>query len=145
MKRLHTLLLQKGFEKVSLELTATNHLEVVAKINQIEGRFILDTGASSTCIGNEMASHFKLEVEASEITAAGAGATNMETKLSKKNTIQIGDWKKKNVSIVLFDLTHVNQALEQHNALPVHGILGADILKKANAIIHYKKKCVYLK
>jgi len=39
----------------------------------------------------------------------------------------------------------VNQALIAHNALPVDGIIGADILKKAKAVIDYNKKCLYLK
>jgi hypothetical protein len=57
----------------------------------------------------------------------------------------LGKWKKKKLKIVLFDLTHVNEALVSHKALPVDGILGADILKRGKAIIDYGKNCVYLK
>ena len=46
---------------------------------------------------------------------------------------------------MLFDLIHVNEALIAHKALPVDGIIGADILKKGDAIIDYKKKYVFLK
>ncbi|MEC7262760.1 MAG: acid protease, partial [Bacteroidota bacterium] len=49
------------------------------------------------------------------------------------------------LKIVLFDLVHVNQALVSHNALPVDGIIGADVLKKGKAVIDYNKKCLYLK
>ena len=77
--------------------------------------------------------------------AAGAGATNMETQISIKNTIQIGQWSKNKVKLVLFDLVHVNDALISHNALPVDGVIGADVLKKGKAIIDYGKKCIYLK
>ena len=83
--------------------------------------------------------------EATDIKAAGAGASEMETLISIKNKIQIGDWKKKKQKVVLFDLTHVNQALVSHNALPVDGIIGADLLKKGKAVIDYNKKCLYLK
>lgn len=126
-------------------MTATNHLEINAKINGVKGRFILDTGASNTCIGFDKIEVFKLTSEASEIKAAGAGATNMETLIASKNKIQIGDWKKKKLKIVLFDLVHVNEALTAHNALPVDGIIGADVLKKAKAVIDYGKRCVYLR
>lgn len=145
MKSLKKFLKSKDYRQVPLALTETNHFELQAKINGISGRFILDTGASNTCVGMEKIEYFKLISEESEIKAAGAGATEMETLISTKNTIKIGDWKIKKSEIVLFDLIHVNQALTNHNALPVDGIIGADILKKGKAVIDYDKKRLYLK
>ena len=136
---------EKGFQEIDLKYTKTNHLELVAKINGIEGNFILDTGASSTCVGIESVEHFKLLPEDSDVKAAGAGATNMLTQVAQKNKIEIKGWKKKKVDLVLFDLKHVNEALENHKADKVHGIVGADILKKGKAIIDYKGKKLYLK
>ena len=145
MKGLKTFLAKKKYIKIPLVLTATNHFEITASINGVKGRFILDTGASNTCVGLDKISFFKLVSKDSKIKAAGAGATNMETQISKKNSIEIGLWSKKKLRLVLFDLSHVNQALTTHKALPVDGIIGADILKKAKAIIDYDKNCVYLK
>ncbi|MEM8998873.1 MAG: retropepsin-like aspartic protease [Bacteroidota bacterium] len=142
---LKKILKSKKYHCVPLVLTDTNHFEISAKINGVMGRFILDTGASNTCIGTDKIEFFHLISEASQIKAAGAGATEMETLVSAKNNIKIGDWKKKNQKIVLFDLVHVNQALAAHNALPVDGIIGGDILKKGKAIIDYDKKLLYLK
>ncbi len=126
-------------------LTATDHFEIKAEINSIKGRFILDTGASNTCIGMDRIEHFSLVSQESKIKAAGAGATNMETLISKKNVIALRSWQFKKLKIVLFDLKHVNEALIAHNAEPVDGIIGADILKKSKAIIDYDNKCLYLK
>ena len=145
MASLKKFLLRKDYIKIPLVLTATNHFEIVAKINGISGRFILDTGASNTCIGFDKLQFFNLSSKESKIKAAGAGATNMETQISTKNQIEIGRWKKNKLKIVLFDLVHVNEALTAHKALAVDGIIGADVLKKAKAIIDYKKSCVYLK
>ncbi|MCM5662569.1 retropepsin-like aspartic protease family protein [Galbibacter mesophilus] len=145
MQSLKKFLSERGYIKAPLTYTKTNHFEVVAKINGITGRFILDTGASNTCIGFDCVEHFKLETEASEIKAAGAGATNMLTQISKKNSIEIEGWSRKKIKIVLFDLTHVNSALTIHDALPVHGIIGADVLKRAKAVIDYNKKTLFLK
>ncbi|WP_324299159.1 retropepsin-like aspartic protease [Galbibacter sp.] len=145
MQSLKKFLHDKGYIRVPLTITKTNHLEIVAKINGIEGRFILDTGASSTCVGMDSVEHFKLRTQESEIKASGAGASNMLTQISKKNSIEISKWFHKKIKIVLFDLSHVNNALIRHEALPVHGIIGADILKKSKAIIDYHKKAVFLK
>lgn len=145
MLSLKKFLSKKGYNRVPLVLTKTNHFEVKAKINNIEGRFILDTGASNTCVGLDCIEHFNLATQDSKIKAAGAGAINMHTQISKKNTLKIGKWEKEKVKLVLFDLSHVNSALTTHNALPVHGIIGADILKKTKAIIDYNKKVVFLR
>lgn len=145
MTSLKKFLKSKDYIKVPLVFTETSHFEIVAKINGVSGKFILDTGASNTCVGIDKIEFFKMASEATDIKAAGAGATEMETLISSKNKIQIGDWKKSKLKIVLFDLVHVNQALVSHNALPVDGIIGADVLKKGKAVIDYNKKCLYLK
>ncbi|MBD0833535.1 retropepsin-like aspartic protease [Aestuariibaculum sediminum] len=142
---LSTFLLEKGYTRVKLHFTKTNHFEIKASINGVKGLFILDTGASNSCVGFDAVDTFKLKVKDSEILAAGAGAINMETKMSKKNKLKIGKWKKNKVVLVLFNLSHVNSALINHNSKPVDGIIGADILKKSKAVIDYEKKYLYLK
>ena len=145
MASLRKLLEGKGYHRIKLKFTETNHFELVARINKIEGNFILDTGASSSCVGFDAIEHFKLLAEESEVRAAGAGATNMLTQIAQKNIIEMKGWKMKKIDLVLFDLTHVNEALVKHKAEKVHGIIGADILKKGKAIIDYKNKALYLK
>lgn len=145
MSSLRKLLEAKGYQRIKLKFTETQHFELVAKINKIAGNFILDTGASSSCVGFEAVTHFKLLAEDSEVRAAGAGATNMLTQIAQQNKIEITGWKTSKVDLVLFDLTHVNQALVNHKAQKVHGIIGADILKKGKAVIDYKNKALYLK
>ena len=145
MQTLQEFLLKEDYIKVKLRLTKTNHFEMKAIINGVKGRFILDTGASSSCVGFEATETFKLIVKDSEIKAAGAGAIDMDTKMSKRNKIKIGKWRNNKVVLVLFNLTHVNTALINHNSKPVDGIIGADILKKGKAIIDYNKKYLYLK
>ncbi len=142
---LQDFLINKDYSKIKLKLTKTNHFEIKATINGKKGLFILDTGASSSCVGFEAVDTFNLKVKDSEIKAAGAGATDMDTKMSKKNKVKIGKWKNNKVVLVLFNLTHVNTALINHNSKPVDGIIGADILKKGKAIIDYEKKYLYLK
>jgi predicted aspartyl protease len=145
MRSLKKYLKKRNYIAVPLTLTATHHLEVMARINGISGRFILDTGASNSCVGLDKIEHFKLISKASEVKAAGAGATDMETQLSTKNTLKIGGWKKKKIKIILFNLEHINEALTSHDALPVDGIIGADVLEKGRAVIDYQTTTLYLK
>ena len=145
MKRLEKIFRKKKYIQIPLKKIATNHLELKAKINGVKGRFILDTGASNSCVGFNSIDNFKLIAEESDTKAAGAGATDMETQISKNNTLQIGKWATPVFHLVLFDLSHVNTALTDHNAKEVAGIIGADVLQKAKAFIDYNKNFLYLK
>ncbi len=135
----------QSFYRIPLKKLATGHYLFSAKINSVSGNFILDTGASTSCVGFTDSAHFSLISEESLIKAAGAGAINMETMLSRKNEFSIKKWEIKNMDFVLFDLSHVNEALSQVNEGPVHGIVGADFLKQYRAVIDYGRNCFYVK
>ena len=82
--------------------------------------------------------------EESEHKASGAGPSEIDTLMSRKNTLEIGKFRLKRTELILIDLQHINNALEKQNAEPVNGIIGADILIKGKAIIDYDKKYLYL-
>ena len=145
MKKIQKTLKKNKYVKIDLKKISTNHLELKAKINGIKGRFILDTGASNSCVGIDLINHFNIHAIESETKAAGAGAIDMETQQSNNNVLKIGDWKTNDCHLVLFDLEHVNTALQQHKAKKVHGIIGADVLENGKAFIDYKNKYLYLK
>lgn len=145
MENLHHTLKEKGYTRVKFKISKTQHLLIKAKINGIEGSFILDTGASNSCVDFEGIAHFALSASDSDTKAAGAGGIGMLTQTSVKNTLKMGRWSTKDFGLVIFDMSHVNEALRQYKAKPVHGIIGADILMKGKAVIDYYNHCVYLK
>lgn len=145
MENLYSVLEERGYKKIKFKISKTQHLLIKAKINGVEGNFILDTGASNSCVDFEGIEHFELSAADSDTKAAGAGGTGMTTQTSLKNTLRLGRWTTKNFGLVIFDMSHVNEALRQYKAKPVHGIIGADILLKGKAIIDYYNSCFYLK
>lgn len=146
MTTLQHFLLNHNYTKVKLHKTITNHFEIIAKLNGVKSRFIIDTGASNSCIGFDSIGRFKLQhLEDSEIKAAGAGAIDMKTQQSKYNTLQIQSWKLDRFTLVVIDMSHINMALANHNASTISGIIGADVLDKGKAVIDYNKKYLYLK
>lgn len=144
MADLRSFLEKKGFYRIPLKKLATGHYKLSAKINGVSGDFILDTGASTSCVGIINVTHFSLIPEESNITAAGAGAINMETSLARNNALSIGSFQLKNIDFVLFDLSHVNKALFQVKEKEVHGIIGADFLKQRRGVIDYGRNCFYV-
>ena len=144
MKHLHDILKPEKYKKIKFKVTKTQHLLIKARINGILGNFILDTGASSSCVGFESVAVFELDAKKSKTKASGAGATGMFTQVSVNNTLKLGRWNADNFMLVIFDLSHVNEALLEHKTKPVDGIIGADILMKGKAIIDYFNHCLYL-
>ena len=144
-KTRHFFLKSQGYTSINLKKTSTNHYQTEAILNNIKGLFILDTGASNTCADLTQLEKFKLISQKSEIKASSATELMQETKVSKKNKLEIGKWINNSCSLILFDLSHINSALSEREIQKVDGIIGADTLKKGKAIIDYEKSRLYLK
>lgn len=145
MEDFQAILRKNKYKKINFKVSKTQHLLIKASINGVKGNFILDTGASNSCVGFESIELFQLTAGSSTTKAAGAGATGMFTQIAKDNILQLGRWKDTEFHLVIFDMSHVNEALRQYKAKPVKGIIGADILLQGKAIIDYYNHCLYLK
>ena len=123
MEDLQSILKKNNYKKIKFKVSKTQHLLIKATINGVTGNFILDTGASNSCVGFECIELFQLKAGKSKTKAAGAGATGMFTQVAKNNELKIGRWKENAFHLVIFDLSHVNQALQEYKAKPVQGLL----------------------
>ena len=141
---LNKFLKSEGYSSVKLIFLKTKHYLIEAKVNSINGRFILDTGASNSCICTSLEGKFKVISEESKEKASSANSEMTHTKISKRNVIQIGKWNS-NASLITFDMSHINNALSQKKIDPIDGIIGADILKKSNSILDYKSNKLFMK
>jgi hypothetical protein len=141
---LNKFLKSKGYSSVKLIFLVTKHYLIEAKVNGIDGTFILDTGASNSCICTSLEDKFKVISKESKEKASSANSEMTNTKISKSNIIQIGKWEDK-INLISFDMNHINNALSQKKISPIDGILGADILKKSNSILDYKSNKLFMK
>ena len=135
----------KDYHRVKLEKNEIGHYQFQISLNGVDGNFILDTGASSSCVGTEYAEKYNLLPEESDYKAAGAGAIDMETFKSRVENMSIDGINVDIEHIILFDLTQINEALTQHDACNIDGIIGAEILEQLSAVISYAERTVYLK
>ena len=145
MRTLYQLLRSKGYTRVRLQTLPTNHYVVVTTLNGIEGRFILDTGASNTCVSSELTAQFHLNAKPSEEKASSASANELDTEVAHHNELMIGSWYSQRRSVVLFNMQAVNHALQKLDIENVDGIIGADVLKSTKAVIDYNNNWLYLK
>ena len=133
-----------GYISVKLKLLKTNHYLLKACINRVEGKFILDSGASSSCICLSLENKFKIDSKKKKIKASSATSNMEDTRLSKNNTIELRKWRSK-INLVSIDMTHINSVLNEKVTESVDGIIGADVLKKSKALIDYESNKLYLK
>ena len=141
---LNKFLKSEGYSSVKLIFLETKHYLIEAKVNGIKGRFVLDTGASNSCICTSLEDKFKVLSKESKEKASSANSEMTHTKISKSNAFKIGKWEDK-INLISFDMNHINNALSQKKVPPIDGIVGADILKKSKAILDYKTNRLYLK
>jgi len=141
---LNKFLKSEGYSSIKLIFLETKHYLIEAKVNGIDGRFILDTGASNSCICTSLEDKFKVISKESKEKASSANSEMTHTKISKSNIIQIGKWEDK-IKLITFDMSHINNALSEKKVDPIDGIVGADVLKKSKAVINYESNKLYLK
>ena len=124
-------------ETIKLQRLETNHLVVMAKINNIEGNFIVDTGSAITCVHSDLIDMFKMAQFDFSNDVVGVGEAIGQHLLYKENDVSIGQTSLSCSQIMGINLTNVNEVLKLNKCLPICGIIGADVLIRLNASIDY--------
>lgn len=145
MNSLKSYLLGEGYLAIPLKKVVSGHYKLKVKVNQNEAFFILDTGASNSCMAKEYCIDYQLNFLEDMVQATGAGKQPIDTLLSKNNTLTIGNLSLKKIQFILLNMDHINNAFKTVEEEPVQGILGANHLKKLRAVIDYRKNHLYIK
>jgi hypothetical protein len=130
---------------IPLKRIATGQLQLVMSINRIEGRFILDTGATATTLDNSSKLKFRITSRAFGGVVASAGGAGMA--LEKVNTpyrLELGDLRIQDFELYVTNLDHVNDTFESMGVSPIDGVVGADLLTTMNGVIDYRNMTLYL-
>ena len=144
-KSLAEFLLQNNYQQVSLSKLETGHLLIAAAINDVPGVFILDTGASTTVVDEKNIELFRLNVTIEDVKGAGAGGGGLTVYGSTDNKLSINEFHISPFKLAAMNFEHVNTGLQDHGVNEIiHGVLGADLLEEAKAIIDCSGKHLYL-
>lgn len=115
----------------------SNHLVVETSLEKTEEyvRFIIDTGASQTCIDTQKAKTLGYSLEETEEKATGTGSTKMPLSTAIVPKMSFGDFELFEYQMTLIDLEHVNEVLYEMGVKAVDGIIGADVLWRYQCMI----------
>ena len=142
--QLETFLEGQGFQQIMLEKNAVGHLMLTLHYDGNPFNVILDTGASVTLLDMEVAAKLQLAMEKLDIEGGGVGTAQAEVHQLPQREVGVGGFVMQDISLFAMDISHVNQALHNRDAVKIDGVLGSDILVKYSAIIDCKHRCLYL-
>ena len=115
-----------------------------SRVNGVKAILLIDTGASNSCISHAERENFKIEENGEPFQASGAGKDKVKAVMGHQCDLILGRHDMGKHAFVLLDMQHINATLMNENVKPINGILGADFLKKNQAIVDYKNKVLIL-
>lgn len=131
-------------KKILLEFTESKHIVCNLKLNNIDARFLVDTGASNSCFDVLKKEKYNIKSKGKEIELTSAAERKMGA-ISSDNCKLIFDSQKIiDVTLMLIDMSTINNALEEQKEKKIDGILGGDILNEIKAKINYEKLLIDL-
>ncbi len=109
---------------------------VPVTVNGVEGlRFLLDTGASHSCVSPQLVDRLGL-VSRGNATALGAGGT-MSLSIVRIATLELAGIVVKRLTVAVVNVDHVVK-LTRH----IDGVVGNDFLKRFVVTLDYKQSKV---
>lgn len=142
---LQPVLVEQGYSVIKLGKLSTGHEVAQVSINGIEGRFVLDSGASVTILDSRWLETFAVAPpeESSASSGAGAGGT-FSVGSVKVSSFAIAGVTIPTGSIFTADVQSALGALERITGQPVHGIIGQDLLTRHRGIIDVGQQTLFL-
>ena len=123
---------------ISLEITASKHIVCNLKINDKRARFLVDTGASNSCFDILKKEKYNIQSKGKEIELTSAAEKKMGAVSSDNCKLRFNFHKGLDVTLMLIDMSTINDALEEQKEKKIDGILGGDILEEIKAKINYE-------
>lgn len=136
-----------GYTAIPLKQNVAGQLLIRVKINDVDGVYVLDTGADTTVVDARQTDVLKLKLkhEETELTGGGVGAHGMENVPAYNNKIEIGNFRLDSFVVAVMPLGSAWESLASVGAHDeLFGFIGVDILKSGNAIIDFSTMSLYL-
>lgn len=143
---LAAVLATQGFQKSSLQRLPSNHDLINAAFNGVNGRFIVDTGASFSVIHAPRASAFRLDRSdalGTQTATMATGSTQL-TRYRLRSAV-IAQRAYSLPEITSADLGALAQVVKQTSGQDIDGIIGQDFLIRNQAVIDVGAARIYLR
>ena len=126
-----------------IEIESDNyHIITTIKIKNKILRFIMDTGATHTCMNQHdfIVLHPEEPVLEYDGDSVGISGSGFKAELATLRDFKMGRMSIAEQNIVLLDMQHVNQVYQALRKPKINGIIGCDFFVKYNAVIDFKNE-----
>jgi len=128
--------------EVPFEMAPPNDAAIIVPV-KINGRgpfkFVLDTGATFTCIDQKLVDQLKLPEWRGQFGAGVLAPTEGAVKLVSIDTFEVGNTKATDMKACAIEFSRL-----QTGGLDVRGLVGLNFLKSFQVKIDFKKKVLHL-
>ena len=127
---------------VKFKMVGPNDAAIIVPV-KVNGRgpydFVLDTGATFTCVDEELAAELKLPEWKGGFGTVVVGPTGGAMKLLKIETLLVGEARASDLVACSIDLSRIAPP-----GLGIHGLVGLNFLKSYRVTIDFEKKSLRL-
>ena len=116
------------------------HVMIEGKINGMEARFLVDTGASRSVFDPQVITRFveNPTFEKKPGITAGVGGSDLESSTFIIDSLSFGDIEIHHYEAVALDLENVHETYQKLGLPPIDGIIGGDLLYRLKATLNYR-------
>ena len=132
--------------KISIKCNSlkSKHLYCKIELNNVTGFFLIDSGASNSCIDLKKQDKFKLKKFKKSYSASGAGNEKFDAYKTKKGKFSYNKKVIDKLNFLLIDMGPINAALNKTDNTSIDGIIGVDFLLRNNAVLNFEKMKLYI-
>ena len=127
---------------VKFKMAGPNDAAIIVPV-KINGRgpydFVLDTGATFTCVDDELAAELKLPEWKGGFGTVVVGPAGGAMKLLKLETLEVGDARATGLAACSIDLNRIAPP-----GLGIHGLVGLNFLKSYRVTLDFEQKSLRL-
>ncbi len=142
---MHSLLSDHGYVGIATRRLRSGHYQ--AAVNAAGHRLLLivDSGASTSVLDNASAVRLGLNLRRSRARVSGLGAPSQRALRATLEDVRIGSLRLDSIPVVVLDLSHVNQSLQDEGIELADGVIGADLLAQRRAVFDFTNGVLYLR
>lgn len=123
--------------RIPFTITETNHLIIRLSLDQQTCNFLVDTGASASCISSHLVAELNLNTSSFDHLVSSANATIDDTELTDSIQLYHNEWSFK-AQFISMDMHVINESFETLNIEKVEGIIGTDLLIDYKTVIDFR-------
>jgi len=133
-----------GYRRFDLHVASSGYLCIAGRINDKPVNLMVDTGAPDSSLDKKRTEGLGLKWRKYG-GKNGRVSTDPTFDYCDVSSIQVGPFRSGKVRVASDDLTKVNTWIIFGGDPPIDGLLGADVLGQAHAVIDYGSHALYLK